>query len=376
MQFIISGVIKKLASVVAIGVPNTPEKPSETSTVTSTPCAAGQKDKDTARENMYTLSDECVQSLVDIESNAGSDNSGMPILLKLLQCVKAIENKVDVLSREVASVKAVLSDKNLLSSIIHDAASTPKPRKLTPDESFTENLPTLSCSKKIPVSDECAESDTLQVQSFWTDPSQIMSPSTQVSSLHETASLITDTESVLHDVYVGEETTDNSEVPAPKSVVNVAQHSEHYADENASTGKFKDPRIWKLTLAQICEAKPWNNHSLLQVCDSPNPELDKVSLGETGQITSCVMSQCRETATDYLTKNKISASALGMINETCKQMLYRLFTLDEVYNHNINGTNEPSILWMQTAYVQYLLPTKTCCQVYPITFLEKVSKHT
>ena len=29
-----------------------------------------------------------------------------------------------------------------------------------------------------------------------------------------------------------------------------------------------------------------------------------------------------------------------MINETCKQMLYRLFTLDEVYNHNINGTND------------------------------------
>ena len=289
----------------SIGVPNTTEKPSETSTVTSTPCATGQKDKDTARENMYTLSDECVQSLVDIES----DNSGMPILLKLLQCVKAIENKVDVLSREVASVKAVLSDKNLLSSIIHDAASTPKARKLTPDESFTENLPTLSCSKKIPVSDECAESDTLQVQSFWTDPSQIMSPSTQVSALHETASLITDTESVLHDVYVGEETTDNSEVSAPKSVANVAQHSEHYADENASTGKFKDPRIWKLTFAQICEAKPLNNHSLLQVCDSPNPELDKVSLGETGQITTCVMSQCRETATDYLTKNKISASA-------------------------------------------------------------------
>ena len=29
-----------------------------------------------------------------------------------------------------------------------------------------------------------------------------------------------------------------------------------------------------------------------------------------------------------------------MINETYKQMLYRLFTQDEVYNHNINGTND------------------------------------
>ena len=102
-------------------------------------------------------------------------------------------------------------------------------------------------------------------------------------------------------------------------------------DDNASKEKFKDPRSWNLILAQICE--PWNNKSPLQICGSPNPELDKVSLGEAGQITTSVMSQCRESAPDYFTKNKISASAVGTINETCKQILYRMFTLDEVYNH-------------------------------------------
>ena len=47
-----------------------------------------------------------------------------------------------------------------------------------------------------------------------------------------------------------------------------------------------------------------------------------------------------EMATEYLMKNKKSTASGVIINETCKQITWRLFFLKEVWKHNINGTNE------------------------------------
>ena len=291
----------------------------------------------------YQMSEECIKTLTDLEASDGGPNSE-PILIQILKCVKSNESKINFLCSELEMIKKGLNmprdtdfEKRMM-SFIHTPTiknSTPKPLKTDATED---------------------ENDHELALPLITKPQQFSSHTedVQYSSLGDTATLISNSNLILNGNNMNSEcdissmelvenrydVTESSNargfsVPEDKEMCNLEKK---YC--NRTQCKVTDVRIWNLTLAQLDEAKPWSHHSLSQACQSPDPNLSKVDIGDCGEIPASLISQCKERATEYLIKNKKSTAAGVIANETCKQITWRLFLLKEVWNHNINDTNQ------------------------------------
>ena len=249
-----------------------------------------------------------------------------------------------MLTKELEVIKENTQNSKSLSAYQDAYSSTPKPSK----------------------SEEPNCSDDLQLP---------LSVKDRESSLNETALLITDSDFVLNQDYSTECTpvliTPQSDIkfnqedsvsgvqigapPLPgdpvynRSSISVQKRDSTIAVDvecvptmtectSTRSDKVKDPRIWALTLSQIAEAKPCTRHSLEQICESPDGNLSLVTVDESGDLPPTLLSWSREKAHAYLTKHKINVTMDVLAQESCKQMLWRLFLLRDAYNHNINGT--------------------------------------
>ena len=299
---------------------------------------------ETTSPSVYKMSEECVKTLTNLETRDDAEPNSGPILIQILKCAKSMESKIKFLCEELELIKKELNmsrDTNIekqMDSFIHTPSvknSTPKPLKT--DSRENENVHELALpiiTKPEPFSSGCEN--------------------VKYSSLSDTATLVSNSDLILNgnsmnlvcDVSSMEIVENISKVGENSNAgdFSVTEDKEIYNlytnNSNGTQGRVTDARIWNLTLAQLAEAKPWSHHSLSQACQSPDPNLSQVDIGDSGEIPASLISQCKERATEYLIKNKKSTAAGVIANETCKQITWRLFSLKEVWKHNINGTNQ------------------------------------
>ena len=205
--------------------------------------------------------------------------------------------------------------------------STPKPPKTIEEENEDVlALPIIENPKPVSLLTDYNHSSTV-------------SDNVLQSSLSDTATLIHDSDLILNG-------HNNTDLDDNNSTLELAVDSCHSLQDDCAgrislsedkktnnlnsysdlkQGKVTDVRIWDLTLAQLAEAKAWSHHSLTQVCESPDLNLGKVLIGESGEVPGSLISQCKEMATEYLVKNKKSTASGVIINETCNGVAHGVY---------------------------------------------------